>query len=67
MIEPIIASASLGLIIGIVLSRKVPRFIIKEVIKEPFNLPNISVKKNGDKTSDVTVMRKNREPQKITI
>ena len=67
MIEPIIAALGLGAIVGIVLSRKVPRFIIKEVIKEPFNLPNISVKKNGDKTSDVIVKRKNREPQKITI
>ncbi len=67
MIEPIIATASLGLIIGIVFSRKVPRFIIREVLRDPLHLASFIVKNNGNGTKDVTIMRKNKSPRTLVI
>lgn len=67
MIESIIASVSLGVIIGIVLSRKVPRFIIREVLSDLFHPASFTIKSNGNGTKDVTVVRKDREPHTLTI
>ncbi len=67
MMEPIIASVCLGLIVGIVFSRKVPRFIIREVLRDPFRPASFTVKNNGNGTKDVTIMRKNKNPHTVII
>jgi len=67
MIEPIIISAGLGFLVGVLLARKVPRTIIKEVLKNPFRTADFNVKENGDGTKDITVERKDKEPYTLTV